>query len=384
MVYTVNADATLSAGEVPELLWVFRRSRRQWLDEWRRGERSGEFFYGMIALRERYRVGFIEDASRNPYLRAWYPVERLVASRVGMGFALDVALRHWRALQRARVVVSTVDACGLPLAMLKRVGLLRSPLVYISQGLSDRIDAYGRDRRLARWYRHLLGAPDDLATLSEGARRGLAAWLAVPAARIHVLPFGTDHAFWHPTGSAPAGVEARIVSVGSDAGRDYGTLLAAAAGLPLHIVTRQPLPATNGTVRHTSEHSPAELRDLYSGARFIVIPLHDRDQPSGQSAALQAMACAKAVVLTRTRGWWGEDLLHDGVNCVLVPPGDVEALRRALSRLAEDPPACARLGAAARATVERHFGEARFAGALARVVDTRLGRAATPAGGPAC
>ena len=70
---------------------------------------------------------------------------------------------------------------------------------------------------------------------------GLAAWLRVPPERIRVLPFGTDCEFWRNT-APPATLGTRVVSVGSDSGRDYGTLLAAAADLPLHVVTRQPLP----------------------------------------------------------------------------------------------------------------------------------------------
>jgi glycosyltransferase involved in cell wall biosynthesis len=366
-VRSVSSSPSVVTHEAPDVIWVFRRSRRQWLREWEQGQRSSEFFYGLLSLRDRYRVGFVEDESPDPRRRAWYPVERLLARRMGMGFALDLALGRLRALNRARVVVSTNDACGLPLALLKAGGLLRSVLVYVSQGLSDRVATYGRDRALSRWYRRLLLGVDELATLSDGAAAGLADWLGLPRTRVHVLPFGTDHAFWRPT--EPAGAGDYVISVGSDPGRDYPTLLAASDDLPLHIVTRQPLAlAGRPRVVHTSDHSPTELRDLYSRARLAVFPLLDRDQPGGQSAALQAMACARAVVLTRTRGWWGESFLRDGQNCVLVPPGDVEALRRAMGALWAAPARCAEIGNGARDTVVAHFGEARFAAALGDVL----------------
>ena len=44
-------------------------------------------------------------------------------------------------------------------------------------------------------------------------------------------------------------------------------------------------------------------------------------QPSGQSVTLQASACARPVVLSRTRGLWDPDRLRDGENVLLVPPG---------------------------------------------------------------
>jgi phosphatidylinositol alpha 1,6-mannosyltransferase len=43
---------------------------------------------------------------------------------------------------------------------------------------------------------------------------------------------------------------------------------------------------------------------------------------------------------------------------MLVPPGDVDALAEAIAVLAGDPAARQRMGAAARALVEREFGEA--------------------------
>ncbi|PYM69428.1 MAG: hypothetical protein DME03_22560 [Candidatus Rokuibacteriota bacterium] len=344
MVRVLGSDGTVAATSTADVVWVYRRRRRQWLEEWQRGEGSSEFFYGLLSLRDRYRVGFVEDEGRTPAARPWYPFERLFARRLGMGFALDLALKNLVGLNRARIIVSTVDACGLPLALLKAAGLLRTPLIYISQGLS----------------------------VSAGAQASLAAWLGVPPGRVRVLPFGADCDFWRNT--APPGASAGpIVSVGSDPGRDYQTLLAAVGDLPLHVVTTMALPVEGRTnVRVTTTHTSVELRDIYSGSRFLVIPLHDRSQPSGQSTALQAMACGAAAVLTRTRGWWGETHLRDGENCVLVPPGRVDALRDAIRGLWDDPRRCAAIGARARQTVVEHFGERRMAGVLDGLVAAHL------------
>jgi glycosyltransferase involved in cell wall biosynthesis len=372
MVRAIDGDGTIGTASTAEVIWVYRRRRRQWLEDWRRGEGSSEFFYGLLSLRARYRVGFVEEEGRAPFARPWYPFERLIARRLGMGFALDLALRNLADLNRARIVISTVDACGLPLAFLKAAGLLRTPLIYISQGLSDRVAAYGADRWLSRRYRRFLLGVEELLTLSAGAQTSLAAWLGVPPARVRVLPFGADCDFWRSTAPAER-CPGPIVSVGSDAGRDYPTLLAAVDDLPLHIVTTLPV-AVDGraNVTTTTTHTSTELRDIYSGSRFLVIPLHDRSQPSGQSTALQAMACGTAAVLSRTRGWWGETHLRDGENCVLVPPGRVDALRDAIRRLWDDPRRCAAIGARARQTVVEHFGEGRMASILDGLVAAHL------------
>jgi len=56
-----------------------------------------------------------------------------------------------------------------------------------------------------------------------------------------------------------------------------------------------------------------------------------------------------------------------------VRPGDADGLRRAIRTLWDDPERCRRIGARARATVERWFGEDRFAESLAALVSPATG-----------
>lgn len=62
-------------------------------------------------------------------------------------------------------------------------------------------------------------------------------------------------------------------------------------------------------------------------------------------AIMEALALGLPIVATAVGGI--PEALHDGVDAVLVPPGDPEALAAALGALADDPERRARLGAAA-------------------------------------
>jgi glycosyltransferase involved in cell wall biosynthesis len=97
----------------------------------------------------------------------------------------------------------------------------------------------------------------------------------------------------------------------------------------------------------------AELRELYRHALAVVVPLEDSIQPSGQSVALQAMACGRPVILTRTRGLWTGGDFGDGADLLLVAPASAEELRHALERLLADAAFRENLGAAARHAVLR-------------------------------
>jgi glycosyltransferase involved in cell wall biosynthesis len=74
------------------------------------------------------------------------------------------------------------------------------------------------------------------------------------------------------------------------------------------------------------------------------------------------MAHGRAVVATAVGGL--RDAVEDGVDGLLVPPGDVAALRAAVERLLGDRELRERLGAAAREKAQREWGREAAAVAL--------------------
>jgi glycosyltransferase involved in cell wall biosynthesis len=69
----------------------------------------------------------------------------------------------------------------------------------------------------------------------------------------------------------------------------------------------------------------------------------------------QALACARPVVTADTPG--ARELLTDGADALLVPPGDAEALAGAIGRIAADDGLAARLARAGRETYEARASE---------------------------
>ena len=118
-------------------------------------------------------------------------------------------------------------------------------------------------------------------------------------------------------------------------------LVQAANGLPLVVAGDGPLrgevPQARGMLRRT------ELEPLLAGAAVVAVP--SLREGFGLAAA-EAMAHGKPVVASAVGGLL--DLVVDGETGLLVPPGDVPALRAALERLLGDRELRHRLGAAAR------------------------------------
>jgi glycosyltransferase involved in cell wall biosynthesis len=121
-------------------------------------------------------------------------------------------------------------------------------------------------------------------------------------------------------------------------------LVAATRGMNLVVAGDGPLrslvPSALGFVPH------AELERLYARAAVVVLPSHREGLPL---CVLEAMAHGRPVVASAVGGI--PELVEDGVTGLLVPPGDVAALRAAVERLLADPVLRRRLGREARRRV---------------------------------
>lgn len=350
------------------VVFVFGHERGTRFRMYQAGHGPGEFMYGFVELDEtRYRKMYIERDMKawNIQRFLWQPFEAMITKQFKIGFALGTILKNFSQLRQADVIVSTVDTMGLPIAAMKHVGILSTPLLYMSQGLTDRLDLLTKSPRrlqlITTFVRACLRAVERIIVLGEGAIPPLIKLSQSPA-KVFSVPFGVDAKFWVPTISPMA--DDFILSVGSDPARDYTTLLQAITSQDqLQIVTRLPIRniPSGGHVRVGSNFTDEELRTLYQQARCVVIPLKDVAQPSGQSATLQAMACGKAVILSRIRGLWDPDMMRHMENCYLVPPDNPQALQEAISFFREHPDQAQSIGHAARRTVEDHYTTYHFA-----------------------
>ena len=94
---------------------------------------------------------------------------------------------------------------------------------------------------------------------------------------------------------------------------------------------------------------------------------------------IEAMAMGKPVVATRVGGI--PEIVEDGVNGLLVPPGDVPALARALSRYIDDRHFCERAGAEGSRVVETKFSARVMGDNFERMLLEVTGETLFPAGG---
>ncbi|EPX84979.1 glycosyltransferase family 4 protein [Salipiger mucosus] len=114
-------------------------------------------------------------------------------------------------------------------------------------------------------------------------------------------------------------------------------------------------------------------------ARASVFCMPTRLEPFG-NVFVEAMWQQLPVVATRVGAL--PDIVEDGVNGYLVPPGDADSLAERLSTLFDDPDRCASMGAASRERAETHYDWPIVIGRMRQRIEAELA-AGQPAGAQA-
>ncbi len=352
--------------------FIYMKGRAARLAEVERGEVPTEFFYGSIEMaRHGHQITHFEIDPDQPanlserLLGQLFP-RSLRPVKTNPGIVIQ-AYRLAAELNRADCIVATGGNIAYALAGLARFGVIRKPIVGIQCGILNFQHRPGR-----RWVSRELLLRMHTLLFGDAELEPMRRFFDLPDDVISVNHFGVDTKFWQPDASTPRDI---VFAIGNDGRRDFSTLVAAADRIPLpvHIVTKMPLPAglpPNVTQHrgswHGAEFSDGQIRALYQRARVVVVPLHPTTQPSGQSVTLQAMACGCPVVLTETEGLWSREQLRDGQNVLFVRPGDSAQLAARVREVIEDETAADRLSRAGRASVEQSGNIEGFAAEVAR------------------
>lgn len=316
-----------------------------------------------------------------PLLRGW--------RRWPVGLRLAVAGRQ---LARQAREVDLLYACTLssfpPCELAGRLAG-RPHIVHVYSSYGD--PRSYQKHRLGR-ARNLVAPSADSLALARSALGGFA-----PGTRAHVVYNGMDPAPLAAAAEAdvPAGLLAdglpRLGMVGNLDSRKNPACLVEAIGLvrrsfgPLRVLLVGAFrdPAYEAEVRGRVQALglgdevvvTGFLTNPFPVVRALDILVHPARRDPFPLALLEGMALGRPIVASAVGGI--PEMLTDGETGLLVPPDDPVALADALLTLLRDPARRTRLGAAARATLERRFSPEAFAAGMFAAFDEAVaGRAA--------
>ncbi|MCA3245009.1 MAG: glycosyltransferase family 4 protein [Azospirillum sp.] len=330
-----------------------------------------EFFYGAAGLA---RAGHSVDCLDSEAIAALAGIAKpsepaglgwrigrapLAAALPGFPCAVTSHLFHPAMRERlsaAETIVATTTSYAYALATLKAAGQLKSRVIALAMGIFPDVQPAWQRAFFGRLLKRI-----DLVALSSVEADYLRARLPKHG-RISDICFGVDTGFWTP-GTEQTLAKRYVLAIGNDLQRDWTTLVSAWSPElpPLRIVTRfelPPLPENVEVIRggwHGGGLSDEAVRDLYRNAALVVLPIKQTIQPSGQSAGLQAMACAAPIAISDYDGLWDRPSLRHAETCFLFRPGDPRALRECVRAAIADPDLRLRIGRAASTLVQKCF-----------------------------
>jgi len=242
---------------------------------------------------------------------------------------------------------------------------IRRPVVLTVRGSDFHLASNGLGAIVNRFvYRRM----SSVLTVSEDLARQIG-YMGVDAQRLHVVTNGVDERF-RPADGAVARKELELPGDGVivlfvgllvqvkgldhllDALRQLTDLpvrcvLVGDGPLREHLGNRARTEGLGERVQFAGQCSAATIPAWMAAADILVLPSLSEGRPN---VVLEAHACGLPVVATNVGGT--PELLEDGVNGLLVPVGDSDALAGALRRLATDHDLRLRLGVAARERIK--------------------------------
>ncbi len=160
-------------------------------------------------------------------------------------------------------------------------------------------------------------------------------------------PFCIDLDFWRPKKEInPISNEINVLFIGNDGSRDYEfikSLVKSSKNINFNLITNKfeqddfdkNVNLLNGSWVD-NKITDEEIKDYYHNADLTIIPLIETLQPSGQSVALQSIACGTPVLITRTSGFWDTSKFKNKDNIIFFEKNDTDQWLKQIETIYKD------------------------------------------------
>jgi glycosyltransferase involved in cell wall biosynthesis len=329
-----------------------------------------DFLYGMNCLdRNKYEVDFInapqgaKKALREKFL---YVFERIFSKIAKVSIALEIYPLYRDKIKQAEIIFCANDGIALGLLFWKRLGFIKAEIIAMVQALPERIKYFRRFPFVRPFISWLLGDAAFILTFTGCAQTDFVRDFRLDKNKLKIYPFGADTDFWKIMPELQ--VDNFILSIGNDTNRDYATLVdALPENISLKIITKRPVDIKNKPVEILTGISNEEVRKLYNQALFVVIPsLKLKNESSGQSTSMQAMACGKAVILPRLPTM--EEIYSVNEDCLYYDPENSADLREKIQLLLDDQTLRNKIAASGHKKVNENFTCQKMAERLEKII----------------
>ena len=342
-----------------------------------------EFFYGYEYFTQKYNTLIIEmehfDHKGNRFLSFF---DRVIRKLTELPiYTKDIlSLKNFLILKKTDKLILTTELLGLsllPLILLTK--LFRNIDIYvIVMGLFGRNPS---NKLILLFQRTTIGLLSKVVTnyifIGKGEFLEAQRQNRKIKSKFVYMPFSVDTNFWSPPKNHDLNDNNEILFVGNDGKRDYKLLLKIAETLEdfnFTIITNQIKNCDLENVNLIQGNwgkgilTDQQMKKFYQNSLITIIPIRETFQPSGQSVALQSIACGTPVLISKTSGFWDKDLFKDGDNIFFVKENNTNSWEVEINKLYKNKSALENCSLNGIKTVKEHLDLTKFSQNLYRLV----------------
>tara|TARA_B100000315_G_scaffold255956_1_gene300686 strand:- start:657 stop:1724 length:1068 start_codon:yes stop_codon:yes gene_type:complete len=328
-----------------KLLFIYTSGRKERIEDVKNGNAPDEFLYGLNRLNNNI---FSVDYLESDYMveSQWSIRQRLLKRKndalmknFGIGNRSHYFINSLKSINKYDTIVATTDSIAIGLASLKKVGYLRSKIIFLNMGLAGAIQKNLESNKVSHnlnkaYFEDIFNNCEYVISLGIGENRYFLEKFPLNGTKFIFIPFGVDSDYWVSKKNNNLIRGNNVLFIGNDMNRDFSLIIRLAKRLPQYnfkiISSRiknnecsENVECYNGNWREASL-SDSEILRAYQESSVVIVPINETLQPSGQSVSLQAMSCGKVVLITKTEGFWSDVDFKNGKNIVFLPSNDIE------------------------------------------------------------
>ena len=310
-----------------------------------------EMFYGFHYFQKNYENVIIKEfeTHKSKINRLFFLIiEKRLRSflKLPLYWSFLVNRENYKIIKKSDYSVFSSNRIGcsvLPMLLVAKLFRSKNTSLSFILGLFSRKPRFFLFEVLQNGYIHLfLRYIDKFIFLSEGEYNYAVDKYPKLKNKFNLLPFAVDLDLWKFNDSSKG--KGNILFVGNDGFRDFElaeNLSHSFKDLNFVYVSEFIKPESinnnNSKILKGSWGNPGvsdtELRDEYYKAKLTIIPLKESLQPSGQSVALQSLACGTPVLITKTEGFWDKKNFEDKKNIFFAENNKIDSWKRLIDSI---------------------------------------------------
>lgn len=356
------------------LTYIFSGGRQEKLSK--TNLMATDFFYGYLELKkEDQLIKFIELKNTDT---GYFDKLILRIFKLPIYFKKFLSFENYKILKSSKYIVcinETSFLTSLPFLIYLKL-FYKKKVFFFPMGL---VDKFLKGNLLSKSLINIsLRFADRVLFIGKGEMLAATKNISKHNRKFEYIPFSIDTNFWTGEGNSSKDIK-NILFVGNDKNRDYSFLKSFIKNNQEYIFTvitnnsnftanqYENLILLKGEWR-ASFLSDKDILAEYRKADLVVLPLNNTTQPSGQSVALQAMSTNTPVMITKTDGFWDEEIFIDKENIIFMPKNDLREWSNAIKYYSENISKLNLIGNKGKQTVEKFFNIEKFSNHLKSII----------------